>query len=363
MKKLNLLLLAGAMFGLSACDDGTQIIDPWKMTADVFVVCNGQGYNGIPGSITAYNPLTFTATPNAFSKVNGRYLGTSVEYATISGDYIYIISSSENTVEVADKKTLTSVGTFKTVEEFGEKGNQPRQAVAHGDNIYVTTFAGYVVSFNAKTLKKGESYLVGNYPEGICSDGENTLYVANSNYGKGVDASISAINLKTGEVSDMTDEKINNPYSIFWVDKKLIVLDRGTYDESWNQVGAALLMRAADGSWKKLTDATMAAVDGQTAVVCNAPFHTPVLTPTYSRVDLMSGEVKALPKVEVDSPAFIGFNFWEGRIYVGSYTVDPETHYANYSSDGYVTIFNADGDYISKFNCGVGPMDICFSLD
>lgn len=363
MKLYKLMLMSAAAFALTACNDSDDPAPfPTYSNGDVYVICNGQMTNQIPGSITSYNIADNESTPGAFAKANGRHIGSSVESALVVYDKIYFISTNENTVEVADATTLKSEMTLKTTSMFGEKGDKPRYAAYWNGNLYITTYAGYVCTYNTLNNTPGRVYQAGSYPEGISiSDGE--LWVANSDYGNGQNPSISHINITTGITETIKAPEIKNPYKIIASSDMVWVLDRGSYDSSWNQTGAALYSYDLRSKrWNKITDATMMSDPaGSYVVVCNAPFHTPPVTPTYALVDLVQQTVTTLPNVKVDSPAFLGIDAVNMHIYVGSYTTNPETGYANYNSDGYVNRYTSDGKYLSRFTCGVGPMDIVFT--
>ncbi|MCM1429370.1 MAG: hypothetical protein NC097_06200 [Clostridium sp.] len=361
IKMLTLALLCG--LSLTACsDDDDKGGGLSNNVADVYVICNGNMNTQVPGSITSYNPMAKTSVLGAFSTANGRYIGSSVESATIGRNRIYLVSTNENTVEVADARTLKSIKTINMTKLFGNYGVQPRYAQYYDGDVYVTTYAGYVCAFDADDFEKEEVFQVGSYPEEISIDSYGIAWVANSDYGQGKNASISRIDLKTETVTTITSELIKNPYQIIASPEKLWVLDRGSYDASWNQVGAGLYEYDIKAqSWKKLADATlMSKINGEGLVICNAPFHTPPVKPTYSYVNIFTGSITPLNDIKVDNPCFVGLDPLGTSIYVGSNTVNPDTGYANYNDNGYVKVYSINGIERDKFTCGVGPMCIIF---
>lgn len=371
MKKCKLETILLSLFSLilaaacGSCSDNNEP-NPRRISVNVhgaIVVGCGSTYSAIPGSVTLYDYATSTTTLNAFSRVNDRTLGVSANYAMVDGDYVYIVSSDENTVEVAHKNTLVSVKTVSTETLFGaDKGALPRRALAHDGVIYVTTFSGYVCAFDATTYEAKGTYAIGSYPEGMCVDAQGNMYVACSDYGNGIDPSIAVLNLADGSVEQIRDAKIQNPESIFIMDGRVFYLDGGHYEspspDILDQYDAALYEIKADKSVVKIQDATKAAASDDIIFICNAPFHTPVLTPSYYIFTPSTGEVEMLD-ISVDSPAFVGVNA-QNNLFVGSYTIDPATQYANYSDNGYVRVFDKNRT-LYQFECGVGPVAITFN--
>lgn len=366
IKKLLLISLATSSLLFTSCSDKDEPVNNEERTGEIMVICNGQFNNSIPGSITLYDPETDVATLSAFAKTNGRHIGTSVESAIQTPEGLFIISTLENRIELVDEHNLKAKSSIDMIQLFQDKGAQPRYAAYFHGYIYVTTYAGYICPINTKTLSGGTPIQVGSYPEDISislsADGKIVYaWVANSDYGN-QNASISMVNLYTGTVENITAPQIKNPSKIISSPSTLWILDRGSYDENWNQVGSALYKyNIATKSFTKLADATMISnVDNNSVVICNAPWQTPPVVPSYSLVNLLTDEISPLTDVSVDYPAFLGLDFATGGIYIGSNSVNPETGYANFNSNGYVRIFNLKGETINTFECGVGPMDIVF---
>lgn len=365
--KILSILLSGMLLPLASCGDdnepttpnpdengGGTVENPSSIHA-AYVVCNGASYSGIPGSLTFFNFQTSKATLSAFQKANNRSLGISANQALVAGEYLFVTSTDENTVEIADRNTLVSVKTVKMAEEFGDAGIMPR-CLAYADGmVYVSTFKGYVCTINATTLETGKTYKVGSYPEGMTFSNDGKLYVANSDYGMGQNPSISVIDIKSGVVTEIRDSKMKNPTDLFTVEGDIYLLDRGSYDQLNNQTGAALYMLNSN-SLEFVEDATMVAVADDAIFICNAPYHTPVLEPSYT---YRKGGVCKCLDISVESPAFVGIDPVSGNLFVGSYHVDPATHYADYSGNGYVAVFS-EATQLYTFDCGVGPVNIIF---
>ncbi len=371
MKKWSLATLSLGLLSLVSCSNdepANGAVQPVQTTG-AFVVCDGFLSTGIPGSITSYDFSTGTATLNAFSKVNGRHLGSSAEEAIVAGDYLFIVSTNENTVEIADKNTLKSIQAINMIATFGDdKGDKPRSLLVKDDKLFISTFSGFVCSYDYKNLKPLNTYKAGSYPEGMAFF-NGKLFVANSGYGMGLNPSLSVIDITSGDSYEITDENIRNPKSLYVVQNKLFLLDGGEYDASWNQTETNLysVEPSADNknvNLSKICSATYAAASNKIIAVINAPWHTPVVRPTYGFYDVASGTFSILD-ITVDSPAFIGIDPMSEDIFLGSYKADPATGYAAYGENGYVNIYSASKNYTvaGSFTCGVGPRSITFNTE
>lgn len=367
MKK-SLIIPAAALLLASCSDDNnTVIFGPSDLhAAGAYVVCSGNFQNQIPGSVTSFDFANSEATLNAFQSANDRVIGTSVDDAFVYGDKLFIVSTEENTIEVCDPFTLLSIKQIKTTDGFGTKGNKPRRVAGYGDKIYVTTYgddaSGYVISYNTADYSTADSFTAGSYPEGLVILPDGKMYVANSDYGNGINPSVSVLNAAAPAEAGtkITGDEIKNPFDLYYAGGKTYLLDRGSYDASWNQTGASLYEISGTTLTKK-ADATMAAAGADKIFICNAPFHTPVLEPTYYLFDATTGELTQLSDVKVDSPAAVGVDPTTGELFLASYKADPVTGYANYTGNGYVARYTLTGKYTSQFTCGVGPMAISFN--
>lgn len=367
IKLTGVALMCATVFASCENNDGPEL--PVINEGNVYVICNGALNNQIPGSITSYDPETKAATLSAFAKANGRTIGSSVESATGANGIIYFVCTQEHRIELADQFTLASKGSIDMLKLFGQKGTSPRFAAYYYGRLYITTYSGYVCVVNATTLQAITTYEVGPYPEELSivpsstNPNEAKIWVANSDYGRGMNASISCINLSTGIVETITDPAIKNPYQILASEDFVWIIDRGSYDASWNQVGAGLYCYTiVSKQMQKLADATMmSGATNEEVVVCNNPWNNVPVTPTYAKVNLYTGMQTALPNVKVEYPSFVAYNPLDGNIYVGSNKTDPDTGYADFSGNGYVGVFNTDGNPLSTFDCGVNPMNIIFT--
>ena len=82
------------------------------------------------------------------------------------------------------------------------------------------------------------------------------------------------------------------------------MLDYGSYDASWNQVGAGVY-KIAGGEVTKVADATMMALDPQRGLIytINAPYTSLGTTPTFNVYNIATNEEEhPLDKKEEEQP-------------------------------------------------------------
>lgn len=322
----------------------------------IFLINSGNSGDQIPGSLT-YIGNDGSTTANAFATVNGRVLGNTPNDVLVYGSKLYIVVTGENTVEVVDKTTFKSIKQISTTELMGtDKGKQPRRMAAGGAYVYLSTFDGYVAAIDTTEYTAAKIYQVGSYPEGMACDNGN-LYVANSDYGQGINPSISKINLETDEVTDFKNELIKNPTSLVCTNGNLYILDYGSYDASWNQIGAGVYCLKS-GIVSKVADATMMAVDTNHNLIytINAPYTVSGTTTTFNVYDINSGTTKTfITGEDIISPAAITVDPVKGDVYIASYKKNVDTGYPDYSANGYVNQYTAEGVFARQYEAGVGP--------
>lgn len=327
-----------------------------QLVEGIFLVNSGNSGSQIPGSLT-YIGSDGNTIANAFATANGRVLGNTPNDVLVYGSKLYITVTGENTVEVVDKTTLKSIKQINTTELMGaDKGKQPRRLAAAGKYVCLSTFDGYVAAIDTTDFTAANIYQVGSYPEGMACDNGN-LYVANSDYGQGINPSISKINLETGEVTDFKNDLIKNPTSLVCNNGNLYILDYGSYDASWNQIGAGVYCLKS-GVVTKVTDATMMAVDTKHNLIytINAPYTTPATTASFNVYDINAGTTKTfITGSDIFSAAAITVNPNTGDVYIASYKQNADTGYADYSANGYVNQYTSNGTFVKQYEAGVGP--------
>lgn len=366
------MLMGTALF--TACNDKDD--SPSYVTVAVsngaYVINGGNMSSNINSSLTYIDYATQTAAQNQFAARNGRSLGLTANDAIVYGDKLYIVVTNENTIEVVDRKTLKSIKQIKTTDLMGaEKGVMPRRITAINGILFVSTYGssaadwstyettgnGYVAAIDTVNFALQATFKAGSYPEGVVV-ANNNLYVANSDYSMCKKASISVINITTGLESSITSDKILNPTSLAIAGNDVYVLDMGNY----NDVPSGI-RRVRDGSVTSLMDATHVAFMGSNIYACNSIYGT---IPTEFYIYNIQSDTKQTLPTGLDgkffSPNVIAVDPVTGKIYMASYNENADRPgYANYSSNGYVAEYDAAGNLLKTYDCGVGPNAIVFN--
>lgn len=350
-KNLFVALTLSALFVSCLGDNNENKNEPIEYTYSdaAWILCSGA--EGQDGSLLCYD-----YEKNALSKVAAS-VGVSPSDAFAYGNKLYVVGSGSNMIYVIDKKSQRTLASISTTQEMGEQeGADPRQIVAYGNNVFVTTGGGYVAVLDTTSFNISRTYKVGSRPEGM-SVGMNAseqllLYVANSDDGGG-NPSISKINLATGSIDDLHFETLHNPRQLAVAGSDIYVLDWGYIDEDGTRKESGIYW-LSDGSSRILTsDAVDMDAAGYSIVSCSwAPSSR---VPLFSVENIYYGSHNSYVwSAENTLPTTISLDPNSGNIWVGFRAVDGV-------SDGYVNVYTSGGQFITKFDTGANPCRITFS--
>lgn len=365
MKKFISMAAVAALFafGMTSCDDNDDapILEPVEVSDGVFVICSGNQSGKIDGSITYYDYTTKTATPNVYQAANKKSLGLTLPGCVVYGSKIYIVGSVENTVFIADRKTLKEIATVKTeVKGVGSKG---RGACAGGGYVFVATYDNTVLAIDTTTCKVAKTFSSGDYSDGICYlDGY--VYTGDTDYGKYGKAehgtpSVTKINVATGQSTIITNDKFRNPTIPVAVDGRIFVQDKGYYDNSSGksiQVDQNLFELNEDGTIKQaICPASTICASNDKIYIIYYPYGVGK-SPEYKVYDVKTGTLSEFCKgSEIKYPNMISVDPAKNIVYITSYQLKEGTTSADYKVDGYVVMYDAiTGKTLGQFNCGVG---------
>ncbi len=359
------LMMATALF--TACGDDDKDDVPQPKPVDVsegmFVVGSGNSSSNIDGNLTYINYADGTSTTNAFKLANGMSLGKTANFALVYGQKLYIAVDGENTIWVCDKNTLRSIRRISTTDLLGTTlGISPRAMASYEGQVFFSCYGdkanGVVAAMDTINYKLTKTYTAGSYSDGIAIANDK-LYVANSDYGMGMNPSITVHDLKTGATNELKGADITNPMQMMTVGGNAYFLDYGSYDSSWNQVGAGVRQISADGTVKRVVDGTAMGSDGKRIYTANAPYGGNGVN--YLIYDTTTGQTKSWEPNDIFSPAAIAADPVSGDVFVISYTENPDTHYPAYNMPTYVNQYSADGTFKKRYVCGVGPISVVFN--
>lgn len=378
------VMLTGAalLTGCMNSDDDTRPTS-WQAydSKGAYVVCGGE-----LSSLSYINYETQTAEQQVFQKANGSHLGSNANDVIIYGSKMYIAVSGENAIEVVDPKTRASIRKISTLELMGStQGVNPRHIAAANGMVYVSTYGdstceydedgnmmtsgkGYVAAIDTTSFNLKNTYGVGSYPEGLYATTEN-LYVANSDNGACTNASISVINLSSGEETQKKHENIRNPQDIVVLaNGNYFVLDWGESDAEGKQMNAGAYLVRGNDVIKQIENATMWAPvtlsNGYYAesyiFTVNAPKGSS--TATYECYNITSGSRVTFTTDGVFCPTAIGVDPIYGHVLIASYKENEETKLPDYNANGYVKVYNQKGECLKELDCGVHPNAFAFNI-
>lgn len=382
MKKylLSVAVMAMGSTLLTGClgDDSKSGDTPMEIpvTNGVFVINNGSSYQSIDGSLTYIDYKTAApAEQDIYKKVNGKSLGGTPNDVIVYGQKVYIVGSDENTIFVLDARNCKElVGSpVSTTDLLGDKeGNSPRRIAAYDGKVYFTTYGdgdkGYVAAIDTTNFALKEKYQVGSHPEGLTfginSSNIATLYVANSDWGMG-NGSISKIDISTGSITEIKNDKVTNPQEIAVSGDVLYVLDWGHYNDDWSQqVDAGVYMISGNDAKLVIPNATSMTAAGYMIYTFNDPWGGSGAT--YSAFDIRSNYLSTLnlsgdSDHKLISPCAISIDQVNGNILIASRPLDPDTGYPSYALPGFVNVYRIygnSGQFLESFNTGVEPHKI-----
>lgn len=370
MKKFISFAAVAAMLalGMTSCDESDDAPEfiPTEISDGVFVLNSGNQSSKIEGSITYYDYSTGEATQNMYQAANQKSLGVTIPDAVVYGSKIYIVGSVENTVFIADRKTLKEIATVKTEikdEEGKAVGVKGRGICAGEGKVFVATYNNKVFAIDTLTNKICNEYESGDYSDGICYS-NGYLYTGDTAYGKyGTDTdlkpSVTKINVATGKSTIITNKDFRNPTDIVCVDGRIFVQDKGYYDKSTGksiQVDQNLFELNPDGTpGKSITPASTICASNDKIYIIYYPYGADK-TPEYKVYDVKTGKLDTFCEgKEILYPNMISVDPIKNIVYISSYQLKAGTTSADYKVDGFVAMYDANtGKFIKTFNCGVG---------
>lgn len=333
------------------------------VTKGVYVLNNGYVGYAIDGSLTYIDYTADKLTTDIYKTTNGKSLGGTPNDVIVYGQKVYVVGSDENTIFVLDARNNKELKQVSTTELLGDaEGNMPRCIVAYEDKVYFTTYGGYVAAIDTTNFTLQQLYQVGSYPEGLAfSNTDNPkLYVANSDWNMG-NGSISCIDIASGSVTEIKNDKLGAPHEIAVAGDVLYVLNFGHYDENSNQEDAGVYMLSGNDSKLVVPNATGMATLGYYIYTYNNPEGASNVT--YSVYDKRSNYVTTLnlsgdSSHKLISPCAISVDPNTGYIYIASRPQDPDTGFPSQTMDGFVNVYDNSGQFMESFNAGVEPHKI-----
>lgn len=375
-KSFFLLMSAALVIGFAACSnddvpvqegDSNDIPAAYTLiTKGVFVVNSGTIYQSIDGSLTYFDYTTGLQSWDIYKMANGKSLGGDPSDVIVYGEKVYIVGSDENTIFILHVRTRREINQVSTTALLGDaEGKIPRRIVAYDGQVYFTTHGGYVAAIDTINFALQKKYQVGSAPEGLAFGDRETLYVANSDWGYG-NGSISKIDITTGNVTEIKNDKLTFPREIVVAGDDLYVLNWGYFGDELQQFDAGVYRLRGNGAQMVVPNATGMAVAGYMIYTFNDPWGG--TGPTYSTYDICSNHLSTLnlngdATHRLVSPSAISVDQNTGYIYIASRQLDPDTGRPSDALPGFVNVYDNTGQFLKSFDTGVEPHKIEFYYD
>jgi len=340
--KIHFFTLSALLF-MASCDLSTD--DPFFFTntfeKGVFVVNEGS-FNG-SGTITFYDPESGEVIQDLFAAVNnGAALGQFVQSITFYNNLGYIVVNGANKVVVVDGSSFEQIGVIEGFE-------QPRFFLPVSANFaYVSQWGadgltGSVVKVNIGTLQIVKTIPVGKGPEKMWPKGTD-VYVANSG-GFGLDSTVSIINTLDDTEKERRFAGSYNPASVAAFN---------------NNSGVSLTYALCRGDWNATTpQGLLGDLNNGGAGFNTVPGGDDLCTaPEGNKMYFIGGGAVwsvnqfAVSKLFDQNAYGLACDPASGNLY----TADAK----DFSSNGEVVIYGANGGKISSFQAGVSPNEVVF---
>ena len=352
-------IIAGAMAIIACSDDDEPKKEQPKVDVanGVFILNEGSYFDKVDGSLDYLDYATGKVTRAIFKNKNGRALGGTPNNAIICGSKMYIATADENRVEVINAQTAEAYSPISITT--------PRELCTDGTSVYVTSYNGTVARIDTTTLTiVAQSANIGDNLEGITSRG-GYLYVCNAWKNLGgynYEYHTNLVKLQATDLKKVKDITVAaNPNQLLCDGTNIYLASWGNYAD----VSATVQKIEANDQVTRLTNGRQMALNAKAQllyIVSTSYDANWNEVNNYNVYDLKTGEEHSfVAGTEVFSPAAIGVDPVVGDVFITSYSKNPDSGYASYTSDGYVVRYSANGSFLGKYVCGVGPGTLVFN--
>lgn len=351
-------ILAGALLFAACSDDDEKELEQVTVADGVFILNEGSYFNMIDGSLDYLDYATGTVSRNVFQNKNGRSLGGTPNNAVICGSKMYIATADENRVEVIDAHSMSAYSPISMTT--------PRELCTDGKAVYATSYDGTVSKIDTTSLKiVAQSATIGDALEGITALG-GYLYVCNAWKNLGgysYEYHTNVVKLQAADLSKVKDITVAaNPNQILNDGTNIYLACWGNYAE----VPATVQKIDANDQVTTLANGRMIALDDTKNLlyIVNTTYDENwAEVNNYNVYDLKTGkESQFTAGTEIFSPVAIGVDPITGDVLISSYSENADYKgYASYTTDGYVAHYSANGTFLNKYVCGVGPGTLVFA--
>lgn len=353
------MLFSMLAFAFVSCDsDDDDIIPSWVApeitAAGVYILNSGsQGDNN--STLGYYNSDTKEYTEKIFENQNDDLkIGDTGNDMVIYGSKMYILATNSNKIYI----TNLASKLLKIIEPINQANQpqKPREGIAHGGKVYVTLFDGYVAQIDTTSMTIAKTVQVGTYPEEL-TVADNKLYVANSGYGKG--NTVSQIDLNSFTVSKTIDVVVNPNRITSDKDGNIYIISWGNYTDissalqKYNPTTGEIVTLDTDIVTKMALNK-----NNDKLFLLSESWATGSRIVTLQSFDIKTNTldeksfVNAPSNIDLSKTYSLTINHNNGDIYIAT---------SDYSTNGDMHIFSADGTYKTSLDTGgINPMGAYF---
>lgn len=343
---------------------------PEPETKGFFVVNAGQYYSSTTGSLGYYNYETGTMSSDIFYQATGTYVGDTFNDGYIYGNQIWLAVTGSAVLHVLDLNTFELIKTIQPSTAAG-----PRHITSLGEYIYCTLFNdtpgtdGYVCRIDPQTFEC-TTVAVGPQPEYIVAH-NGMLYVAVSDgYSYSSPNPYAASCVAVIDPSTFTvTQKITgliNPVQLVTNGNRLFVQSSGQYNSSYQQIDYGIYEIIDNRLSTTVLPGNYMAISRENLYFIDSPYSYLNTTGTYQYyvMNLASGScTKWIDSSDgVYDPAGLAIDPNTLDVVLLSYR-EGAYGYPDYSINGYLNIYSADGKLLTaEVETGIGPTTAFFRI-
>lgn len=360
------LLLSAGFAACSDSDDPQPSPNPVRGEAGMYVINQGNQGTKLPSSIDFLSVNGTANVSSMFQAANNQALGSTAQKPIIYGSKMYIPMYDNDLVWVADANTLKIVAKIET--------NDPEAVCGSEGYVFVNNNDGYVTRVDTTNFAKSQIE-VGPNPASLgitayegkvyvsVSDGYNGPTYANGKKVAVIDAKTFTkekdipVGLNPGQI---TTDAYGNVFVVCMgnygdVAPEVWKIDRATSVASKFCDGSFIATRGAQDRSSR----AQAAEDALYVINSVTDWNTYVTTLTSTVYSTTTGAVVLESFLPSDNqPAAISaidINPSTGDVYVCS-----DAAQFDYTSPGYINVYNANGTFLRRLSAGVHPYGVVF---
>lgn len=360
------LLLSAGFAACSENDDPQPSPNPVRGEAGMYVINQGNQGTKLSSSIDFISVNGTANVSSMFQAANNQALGSTAQKPIIYGSKMYIPMYDNNLVWVADANTLKIVAKIET--------NAPEAVCGSEGYVFVNNNDGYVTRVDTTNFAKSQIE-VGPNPASLgitayegkvyvsISDGWNYPSYDNGKKVAVIDAKTFtkekdiAVGLNPGQI---TTDAYGNVFVVCMgnygdVAPEVWKIDHATSVASKFCNGSLIATRGAQDRGSR----ALAAEDALYVINSVTDWNTYVTTLTSTVYSTTTGAVvleSFLPSDNLPvSTTAIDINPSTGDVYVCS-----DAAQNDYTSPGYINVYNANGTFLRRLSAGVHPYGVVF---